>query len=149
MPIISVTRLRLRSANPLGIGLFFWHTFRSARQAETKDGFLGGKLLNDAKLTFWTVTVWESEEAMRKFRNNGDHQRAMRGMKALDRFCSELAVVTWQSATSDLPGAATLYQKLVSEGRSYKLSKASDAHSSRRLDSPTFRGGRRLKPRQG
>lgn len=84
---------------------------------------------------------------MRGFRNNGNHQRAMRGMKLLDRFCSEVAVVTWQSTTSAIPSAAMLYQKLVSEGHFYKLTNPSEAHTSRTLAKPTFRGSRSLNPR--
>ncbi len=107
MITVSVTRFRLRSGNPVSLMLFFWHTLRSARQAERTPGFLGDKLFNDANHTYWTVTLWESEEAMRTFRSGGEYQRAMRAMKLLDRFCSEAAVVSYQAPSPELPNAET------------------------------------------
>ena len=59
MAFVSVTRLRIRSiwySTP-----FFWHNFKSARQVIDSDGFLVGQLLTDRHMTFWTITVWESE----------------------------------------------------------------------------------------
>lgn len=148
MIIISITRFRLRSGNPIGLALFFWHTLRSARQTERAPGFLGGKLLSDAKHTFWTVTLWESEGLMRAFRNGGEHRRAMQAMKLLGRYCSEAAVASNQAPSATIPGAEELYRQLVREGRFYKLEHPSPAHQSRELDRPRFSGGRLLEPRR-
>jgi heme-degrading monooxygenase HmoA len=148
MITVSVTRFRLRSGNPVSLMLFFWHTLRSARQAERTPGFLGGKLFNDANHTYWTVTLWESEEAMRTFRSGGEHQRAMRAMKLLERFCSEAAVVSYQAPSPELPNAETMYEKLIQQGRFYKLTHPSTVHVSRALPRPCFGSGRLLTPRR-
>jgi len=64
MPFVSVTRLRVKS-------LFFLIPFMRANEASVKEikvskGLLKGKELIDKKLTFWTVTIWENEESMKK-----------------------------------------------------------------------------------
>ena len=71
----SVTRLRVRSVRFLPA--FLWKTFLSQRQVERAPGFLGGELLVDSGLTFWTLTVWGSEQAMKRFRGAGAHARVM------------------------------------------------------------------------
>lgn len=147
MPVTSVTRFRLRSPHPVGLALFFWHTLASARQSEATPGFLGGRLFRDAKLTFWTVTLWEDEAAMRRFRNAGRHLRAMQAMQRLASFCSEAAVVSWPSLTAELPTPEELYRRLVDEGRFYTLSRPSRAHMHRSLDAPRLREGQVLRPR--
>ena len=68
MPFISVTRLRVKS-------LFFLIPFMRANEASVNEikvskGLLKGKELIDKKLTFWTVTIWENEESMKKFRGS-------------------------------------------------------------------------------
>jgi heme-degrading monooxygenase HmoA len=63
--LASVTRLRVRSVR--FFPSFLWRTFQSRRQVERAPGFLGGRLLIDSGLTFWTLTAWLSEETMRNF----------------------------------------------------------------------------------
>ena len=69
MVFVSATRLRVRSV--FFLPQFFWHTFRSQKQAKSTSGMLGGRLMLEARWVFWTVTVWESEGAMRTFRGSG------------------------------------------------------------------------------
>jgi heme-degrading monooxygenase HmoA len=75
MPLISVTRLRVRSF--IYLPQFFWDTFKSTRQAEHSVGFLGGRLLVNRKNVFWTMTAWKDEAAMNAFRIGGAHRKAM------------------------------------------------------------------------
>ena len=74
MPLISATRLRVRSVAYLPA--FLWDTFKSARQAERSPGFLGGRLLVNTKYVFWTMTAWEDEFAMNAYRTGGAHRRS-------------------------------------------------------------------------
>ena len=65
MPFVSVTRLRVKS-------MFFLLSFMRANESSVKElkvskGLLKGKELIDKKLTFWTITLWEDEESMKKF----------------------------------------------------------------------------------
>jgi len=43
-------------------------TFLSQRQVVRALEFVGGKLLIDARRTFWTLTAWGRERAMKAFR---------------------------------------------------------------------------------
>jgi heme-degrading monooxygenase HmoA len=52
-------------------------TFRSQRQVVRAPGFLGSKLLIDRKHTYWTLTMWEDERAMKAFRGSGAHAAVM------------------------------------------------------------------------
>lgn len=124
MPLISVTRLRIRT--PRFLPGFAWHTWRSTRQAQQSPGFLGGQLAADApRRTFWTITAWLDEEAMRTYRIAGAHKRAM--PKLLD-WCDEAAVVHWQQDSAQLPAAAEALRRMLTEGRTSKLRHPSLAH---------------------
>ena len=59
MPIVSITRIRVRSWSYLPA--FFVQTLRIARQAARADGSLAVALLRDRRNTFWTSTSWSSE----------------------------------------------------------------------------------------
>lgn len=67
--VVSVTRLRVRSWRH--VPAFLWYTFASQRQVVRAAGFSGGRLLIDARRTFWTLTAWEDERAMKAFRGTG------------------------------------------------------------------------------
>ena len=88
--LASVTRLRVRGI--LYLPAFLWYTFRSQRQVIRAPGFAGGRLLVDAHWTFWTLTVWESEKAMKAFRGSGAHSQVM---PRLPKWCDEAAYAHW------------------------------------------------------
>ena len=98
MPFISVTRLRVGSWRHLP--QFVWYVLKTARQAERASGFFGGRLLREVRNTFWTVTAWEDEMAMRAYRNAGAHSEVM--PKLLD-WCDEASVVHWSQADLEIP----------------------------------------------
>jgi heme-degrading monooxygenase HmoA len=84
MPFISITRLRIHS-------IFILPKFMLANEASVKqlrkiDGFLKGKELIDKGLTFWTLTMWRDEIAMKAFRNSIPHRKAM---QKLPSWCCE------------------------------------------------------------
>lgn len=116
MPFVSVTRLRLRSVRFLPG--FAWNTWRSMRQVRRAPGFLGGRLAGDKGLTAWTLTVWESEPAMRAYRNTGTHMDAM---PKLLNWCDEASVAHWEQQTSEVPDYAAA-RKLGEIGRVSKVS---------------------------
>jgi hypothetical protein len=59
MLLVSVTRLRLRSARYLIP--FMIYALMSSRQARRSRGNLGVRLLRDANHTFWTLTAWQKD----------------------------------------------------------------------------------------
>src|SRR5262249_12549314 len=91
MAFNSITRLRLRS-------LFTLPAFaREARaisaQAATAAGFIAGAVLAEGRLVFWTRTAWESEAAMKAFRDSDAHRVSM--PKLVD-WCDEASVAHWE-----------------------------------------------------
>lgn len=109
---VSVTRLRIRSV--IYLVPFFWMNERAVRQLMRARGFHRGKLLVERGLTFWTMTAWQDERAMRDFRSSGAHKRAM---PRLVSWCDEASVVHWQSETAELPDWQTAARRMTAEGR--------------------------------
>lgn len=133
--LASVTRLRVRSLRFLPS--FLWRTFQSQRQAERVLGFLGGRLLIDSGLTFWTLTVWQSEETMRGFRGSGAHARVM---PRLAEWCNEAAYAHWIQTDNSIPTWEDAYEQLLAEGRLSRVEHPSQNHLDRQFARP------RLKP---
>ena len=129
--LASVTRLRLRSV--MFLPMFVWRTILSQRQLERAEGFLGGRLLVDPGMTFWTLTVWESELAMRGFRGSGAHARVM---ARLPEWCDEAAYGHWVQTGDQIPTWEEAYERLVAEGRLARVAHPTENHSARRFAEP-------------
>jgi hypothetical protein len=112
MPVVSVTRLRVRSWRYLLPFVFF--ALRSSRQAKVAEGNLHVALLRDAKSTFWTRTVWTTDAAMKAFMLSGPHRQVM--PRLLD-WCDEAAVVHWVQDTDQRPDWHEAHDRLQQEGR--------------------------------
>ena len=131
MPVIAITRLRVRSWRYLPI--FFLQAQRSARQAARAEGNLAIRLLRDRRNTFWTATVWTSEAAMKGFMLSGVHRRVM---GKLPDWCDEAAVVHWLQDSSEPPTWAEAYSRLQRGGRRSKVKNPSPAHTAHELPEP-------------
>ena len=144
--LASVTRLRVRSVRFLPP--FVWETFLSQRQASRAPGFLGGRLLLDAHRTFWTVTVWESERAMKGFRGTTPHAKVM---LRLVEWCDEASYAHWIPTGASVPSWPEAYEHLVAEGRLSRVAHPSPDHNARQFAKPRLRPliGQDLKPRKG
>jgi hypothetical protein len=127
--LASVTRLRVRSLGFLPI--FLWYTFLTQRQVERAAGFFGGRLLVDSRRTFWTLTVWESEQRMKGFRGSGAHARVM---SKLGKWCDEAAYSHWP--TEGVPTWQEAYERLVEEGRLSRVEYPSKNHIDRQFPKP-------------
>lgn len=123
MALIAVTRLRLRSIRHLP--RFAWLAFRSRFEARRTRGHLATRVLNDARFTFWTVSAWDSESAMRSFTLNGAHRVAMRLLREI---CDEASVVHWLQDSPALPGWREAHRRMVTEGRPSSVRHPSAAH---------------------
>ena len=76
--LVAMTHLRVRNLPGPG-GKFGDHANRIGNYLyeETPDGWLGAAFRNVGQLDWWTVTVWESEEAMMDFVVSEPHVSAM------------------------------------------------------------------------
>jgi hypothetical protein len=124
---------------------FIWYALRSARQAERAPGFLGGRIMRDARNAFWTVTAWESEAAMRAYRGSGAHLAAM---PKLLGWCDEASLTHWEQAGAELPTWAEAHRRMLAEGRRSKVNNPSAAQLAERITGPRRVGmeGQSLKP---
>ena len=142
MALISVTRLRVRSF--IYLPQFFWHTFKSIRQAERSSGFLGGRLLVNAKNVFWTMTAWNDQAAMNAYRTGGAHRKAM---PKLLNWCNEAAVVHWTHESSDIPVWQEAQLLMAKEGRPSKVNHPPQVQVSNHIPGPEpSRIQRNIKP---
>ena len=128
MPFVSVTRLRLRSARFLPG--FFFRTIRTQRQLRRSPGFRAGSLLPDAGRTFWTLSLWDSAEAMRGFMLGGAHRKAM---PKLAEWCDEASVAHWETAEARLPDWCEAEERMRREGRPSKVRRPSAEHAGLRF----------------
>jgi heme-degrading monooxygenase HmoA len=122
MPVVAVTRLRVRSW--FYLPAFIIRSLRIARQAKSAPGNLGVQFLNDRRNAFWTSTSWESQAAMRAFMLAPPHGPAMR--KLLE-WCDEAALVHWSQPGPELPGWTEAHQRMQREGRTSKVNHPSEA----------------------
>ena len=142
MPVVSITRLRVRSWRFLPV--FLMSAFRSGAQARNAKGNLAVKVLNDRRNTFWTCTCWDSEVSMRAFMLAKPHGREMR--KLLE-WCDEASLVHWTQDSAEPPSWVEAHRRLQQEGRSSKVNHPSPDHAAFRVQAPRAdsKGEARLK----
>jgi heme-degrading monooxygenase HmoA len=116
---------------------FIVFAFRVARQAKTAQGNLGVSLLRDAHNTYWTLTVWTTESAMKAFMLAGPHKKAMR---RLSEWCDEAALVHWQQEDDQQPDWSDAHRRLQTEGRRSKVNHPSPAQEKFQIPAPKTRG---------
>jgi hypothetical protein len=125
-------------------------TFRSQRQVSRAEGFVGGRLLIDSHRTYWTLTVWDTERAMKQFRGSGVHAQVM---PKLVEWCDEASYAHSTIAEAPIgdgtvPSWPEAYPHLVSEGRLSRVEHPSADHEARRFPPPRLKPliGQNLKP---
>lgn len=126
MPFNSLTRLRLHSI--LALGAFARGARESSAQIAQSPGFIDGAVLAEGRLVFWTRSAWESEAAMKAFRDSGAHREVM--PKLID-WCDEASVVHWEGDVEKDWDA--LYARMVADGRKSRVKKPTAAHEARRI----------------
>jgi hypothetical protein len=134
MPVVSITRLRVRSWRYFPS--FALHTFRIAFQAAKADGVLKVTLLRDPHNTYWTSTSWASEAAMKAFMHAKPHGPTMR---RLLEWCDEASLVHWTQDGPDLPTWTEAHRRLVAEGRPSKVNHPTAAHTALTFPPPVAR----------
>jgi len=131
MPLVSITRLRVRSFRYLPA--FLLGSLRSARAAKNATGNLAVSVLSDANLAFWTRTLWADEQSMRAFMFTPAHRRVM---PKLLQWCDEAAVTHWLQDSSEPPSWREVHRRLQQEGRTSKVDHPSTAQLRFEIPSP-------------
>ena len=131
MPVISITRLRVRSL--FYLPAFLLRSLRAGYQAKRAPGNLGAKVLNDRRMVFWTCTGWDSEAAMRAFMLAPPHGPTMR--KLLE-WCDEAALVHWTQDSSELPSWTEAHGRMQRDGRTSKVNHPTEAHRNFEIAAP-------------
>jgi Domain of unknown function (DUF3291) len=140
MPIVSITRLRVRSWRY--VPQFLIQSVRAARQAKRASGSLAVSVLRDADRAFWTRTVWRDEAAMRSFMRSGVHGRIM---ARLAEWCDEAALAHWVQDADKPPSWREAYRRLQQDGRRSRVSRPSDAQRRFEIPEPRTSAGLALK----
>jgi len=116
MPLVSITRLRVRSLRYLPA--FLLGSLRSAREAKNASGNLAVSVLSDVNLAFWTRTLWIDELSMRAFMFAPAHRRVM---PKLLEWCDEAALAHWLQDSLEPPSWPEVHRRLHQEGRTSKV----------------------------
>lgn len=125
MPWVSLTRLRLRGYRH--VPSFLWQARLSSEQARRSPGFLAGAVFaSPLHRTFWTMTVWKEEAAMRSFRGGGDHRHVM---TRLADWCDEAAVAHWQQRDAAVPDSAEMLRRMQTTGRVSRVNHPTPGHA--------------------
>jgi len=131
MPIVSVTRLRVRSL--LFLPAFVFASVRIAKQARNAEGNLGIKLHRARRNTFWTCTCWDSEASMKAFMLAAPHGETMRKLLT---WCDEAALAHWEQENGELPSWEDAHRNLLRRGRTSKVNNPSAAQKAFRIEPP-------------
>jgi len=102
-------------------------------QSKRAEGNLRTETIKDHGLIFWTITLWRDQDAMRAFRNTGDHKTAM---PKLAGWCDEATYVHWEQTDQVVPDMKTAYERLVSDGVVTKVKYPSSNNATRAFPAP-------------
>lgn len=119
-------------------------TSRAFAQAQRSDGFLHGSVLRDRKWTFWTMTLWTNEAAMRNYITTGDHRKAM---PKLLEWCDEASIVHWTQEGEDAPTWEQADTRMRGEGRPSKVNSPSPRHIDLSYDAPRTTNATAIRPK--
>ncbi|MFC8085513.1 DUF3291 domain-containing protein [Streptomyces sp. NPDC057340] len=88
---------------------FLVHTPGVWRQIGSAPGAYGASLKAEPfKRTFWTLSAWESPEALKTFARSGPHAPASRGLSAQMR---DAKFASWPASSDELPVSWTEVRK--------------------------------------
>ena len=131
MVFVSITRLRIRSWRFMLA--FFLDTMRTRAQVSQAEGFVTGSLLADRQRTFWTMTLWRDQAAMKRYMTSGPHLKAM---PKLLGWCDEASVVHWHQDDATAPDWQEADRRMRSEGRPSKVRHPAPTHAALAYDPP-------------
>jgi hypothetical protein len=132
MAFLSMTRLQVKSIFLLP--KFFVQNEAIVKQLKTSAGFKKGKTLIDLGLGAWTVTLWESEDAMRAFYLSGAHRNIMPSLSA---YSNEATTGNLTFDEADLPTWDFVHENLSKFGKfSSVLKEPTQSHLDKKIMKP-------------
>jgi hypothetical protein len=134
MPLISVTRIRIRSIWLMP--KFIWFSIKSLKQARKSNGIIEARVFNDARLTYWTCSIWESKEQMLGYMKSGAHKKAM---PHLQHWCNEARTGHTIIEGSAFPSALEIKNILLEHGRPSKVNQPTEDHLKGIFPDPVFK----------
>ena len=123
VPLVSVTRLRLRSI--LYLLPFAISAGGVSRQALKSPGCQGVRTRKTRGLAFWTLTMWDDEKSLWSFVSQSPHREVMPKLSA---WCDEAAVAHWKQESGAMPEWGVATRVLLESGRLLRIAHPSDAH---------------------
>ena len=116
LTVVSVTRFRARSL--WLVPLFLFHAQGAIAQTRRSDGYVAGSLRRYRDGSFWTMTVWRDEAALRSYVTSGAHLKAMPRLADWGR---EASTARWDQAGGDLPNWTEAERRMRETGRVLRL----------------------------
>ena len=104
------------------------HASRSRKQAAAAQGCIGVLTRKTAGLSFWTLSLWESEASLRAFLASDPHRASM---PKLFPWCDEAATTHWPVDTRQLPEWEVATARLLENGRLLRVRFPSEAQKNR------------------
>jgi hypothetical protein len=139
---VSITRLRIRSLRFMP--WFMIDALRTSSQTSRAAGFIGGSLLPDRKLTFWTMTLWNEQADMRRYIVAGAH---LKTMPRLLNWCDEASIVHWDQDGDEAPDWPEADRRMRAEGRVSKVRHPSADHAGLNYRAPRTSRATTIHPR--
>ncbi|MEP7264803.1 MAG: hypothetical protein ABI772_09900 [Bacteroidota bacterium] len=133
MPLLSITRLRIRSIWLLP--KFMWYAAKASKQAVAADGIIAEKTFKDRGLVFWTCSIWEDEQKMLNYMRSGAHKKAM---PYLQHWCNEARTGRTIINTKEFPSSKEMAHILMQHGKASKLLQPNENHLKQIFPEPGF-----------
>ena len=134
MAFLSMTRLKVKSI--LLLPKFIVQNEAIVKQIRSSEGFRNGKTLLDPSLSAWTVTLWDSEDAMRAFYTSGAHRNIM---PSLSFYSNEAVTAHMSFSEVDLPTWRFVHEQLSKIGKfSTVLKEPTQNHLDKIISKPSI-----------
>jgi hypothetical protein len=100
------------------------------KQAMSAPGCIEVKVRKTKGLSFWTLSLWDSEASLRSFLSSSPHREAM---PKLFHWCDEAASSHWSIESQRLPSWEQATGNLIQQGRLSRVKNPSKSQSEGRI----------------
>ncbi len=125
---VSITRLTLRRF--WLIGGFLRVSNGCILQARAAEECMAGATMYEWPLTFWTMTVWTSDRAMRQYMSSGAHGEAMPKLRG---WCSFAATAHFNQSTVEIPEPKDAHRVLAAKAHFAPIAEPNPEHAAHEM----------------